>query len=56
MHAVDKASKRNVRPSVPPLIYGGRIYVYDTSGTVTAMAPGGGKAWSISLAPEKEKN
>jgi len=56
VHAVDKASKRNVRPSVPPLIYGGRIYVYDTSGKVTAMAPGGGKAWSISLAPEKEKN
>lgn len=56
VRAVDKASKRNVRPSVPPLVYGGRIFVYDTSGTVTAMSPGGGKAWSVSLAPEKEKS
>ena len=54
--AVEKASKRNVRPSVPPLIYGGHIYVYDTSGTVTAMAPGGGRSWSVSLAPEGEKS
>jgi outer membrane protein assembly factor BamB len=54
--AVEKASKRNVRPSVPPLVYGGRIFVYDTSGTVTALAPGGGKSWSISLAPEGEKS
>jgi outer membrane protein assembly factor BamB len=56
VHAVDKASKRNVRPSVPPLIYGGNIYVYDTSGTVTALSPGGGKSWSVSLAPEGEKS
>jgi len=54
--AVDKASKRNVRPSVPPIVHGGRIYVYDTSGTVSALAPGGGKAWSVSLAPEGEKS
>jgi outer membrane protein assembly factor BamB len=53
--AVDKASKRNVRPSVPPIVHGGRIYVYDTSGTVNALAPGGGKAWSVSLTPEGEK-
>jgi outer membrane protein assembly factor BamB len=45
VRAVDKASKRNVRPSVPPLVFGGRIFVYDTSGTVTSMSPGGGKAW-----------
>lgn len=56
VRAVDKASKRNVRPSVPPLVYGGRIFVYDTSGTVTAMSAGGGKSWSVSLAPEKEKS
>ena len=53
--AVEKASKRNVRPSVPPIVHGGRIYVYDTSGVVNALAPGGGKAWSVALAPEGEK-
>lgn len=56
VNAVQKASKRNVRPSVPPIVHGGRIFVYDTSGTVTALAPGGGKAWSVSLAPEGEKS
>ena len=56
VNAVQKASKRNVRPSVPPIVSGGRIFVYDTSGRVTALAPGGGKAWSISLAPEGEKS
>jgi outer membrane protein assembly factor BamB len=54
--AVDKASKRNVRPSVPPLVYGGRIYVYDTSGTVSSLGQGGGKAWSVDLAPEGERS
>lgn len=53
---VEKASKRNVRPSVPPIVHGGRIYVYDTTGAVTALAPGGGKAWSVSLAPQGEKS
>lgn len=56
VRAVQKASKRNVRPSVPPIVHGGVIYVYDTSGTVTALAAGGGKAWSFSLAPEREKS
>jgi outer membrane protein assembly factor BamB len=56
VRAVEKASKRNVRPSVPPIVYGGRIFVYDTSGTVTSLSPGGGKAWSVSLAPEDEKS
>jgi outer membrane protein assembly factor BamB len=54
--AVAKASKRNVRPSVPPIVHEGRIFVYDTSGTVTAFAPSGGSAWSVSLAPEGEKS
>ena len=40
VRAVEKASKRNVRPSVPPLVYGGRIFVYDTSGTVTSLSAG----------------
>ncbi len=56
IRAVQKASKRNVRPSVPPIVHGGRIFVYDTSGTVTALAAGGGKAWAFSLAPEGEKS
>ncbi len=55
VRAVQSASKRNVRPSVPPIVHGGRIFVYDTGGTVTALAPGGGKAWSVSLAPEGER-
>jgi len=55
VRAVQKASKRNVRPAVPPIVHGGHIYVYDTSGTVAALAPGGGKTWSYSLAPEGEK-
>jgi outer membrane protein assembly factor BamB len=55
VRAVDKASKRNVRPSVPPIITGGAVYIYDTDGRVTALQPGGGRAWSVSLAPEKEK-
>ncbi len=37
---VEKASKRNVRPSVPPLVYGGRIFVYDASGTVSVAVAG----------------
>jgi outer membrane protein assembly factor BamB len=56
VHAVDKATKRNVRPSVPPIVVGGSIYVYDTDGVVTAMSAGGGKAWSVSLRPEGEKS
>jgi outer membrane protein assembly factor BamB len=52
---IESAGKRNVRPSVPPLVYGGRIYVYDASGTVTSLSPGGGAAWSVSLAPQGEK-
>jgi outer membrane protein assembly factor BamB len=54
--AVQKAGKRNVRPSVPPIVHGGRVFVYDTSGVVTALGSGGGKAWSVSLAPEGEKS
>jgi outer membrane protein assembly factor BamB len=56
VRAVDKASKRNVRPSVPPIVHGGVIYVYDTDGNVSALRAGGGRAWSVSLAPEGEKS
>lgn len=54
--AVDSGSKRNVRPSVPPLVFGGRVFVYDTSGTVASLTPGGGKIWTASLAPEGERS
>ncbi len=54
--AVDKANKRTVRPSVPPILHGGVIYVYDTDGRVNALSAGGGRAWSVSLAPEGEKS
>ncbi len=56
VRAVDKAGRHNVRPSVPPIIQGGVVYVYDTDGVVNALRPGGGRAWSVSLAPEKEKS
>jgi outer membrane protein assembly factor BamB len=55
-HVVESAGKRNVRPAAPPIVYGGRIYVFDAGGVVTALAPGGGKVWSVSLAPEGERS
>jgi outer membrane protein assembly factor BamB len=56
VRAVDKASKRNIRPSVPPIVHGGVIYVYDTDGHVNALRAGGGRSWSVSLAPEGERS
>jgi outer membrane protein assembly factor BamB len=53
---IQAAGKRTLRPSMPPLAYGGRIFVYDGSGTVSALAPGGARAWSVSLKPEGEKS
>jgi outer membrane protein assembly factor BamB len=53
---IDSAGKRNVRPSMPPLVHGGRIYVYDAGGTVSSLSAGGAKAWSVSLKPEGEKS
>lgn len=53
---IEAAGRRNVRPSMPPLVYGGRIFVFDADGVVSALAPGGGKAWSVSLAPEGERS
>jgi outer membrane protein assembly factor BamB len=54
--AIEAAGKRNVRPSMPPLVYGGRIFVYDANGSVSSLGSGGGKAWTVSLAPEGEKS
>jgi outer membrane protein assembly factor BamB len=56
VRAVDKASKRTVRPSVPPIVAGGAIFVYDTDGKVSALSAGGGRGWTVSLAPEGEKS
>jgi len=56
IRAVGSASRRNVRPSVPPLVHGGQIFVYDTDGVVTALSAGGGQGWSASLAPEGERS
>jgi outer membrane protein assembly factor BamB len=55
-NVVEAASKRNVRPTMPPLVYGGRIFVYDADGVVSALSPGGGDAWTVSLAPEEERS
>ena len=51
-----KVSKKGVRASAPPLSVGGRYYVYDAGGTVTALAGAGGRQWSVSLKPEDENS
>ena len=51
-----KVSKKGVRASAPPLAVGGRYYVYDAGGTVTALAGAGGRQWSVSLKPEDENS
>ena len=53
---IESAGKRNIRPSMPPLVYGGRLFVYDASGEVTSLSPGGGVQWTASLAPEGESS
>ena len=40
VRVIESAGKRNIRPSVPPLVYGGRIFVYDAGGTVTSLVAG----------------
>jgi outer membrane protein assembly factor BamB len=51
-----KVGKKGVRASAPPLTVGGRYYVYDAGGTVTALAGAGGRQWSVSLKPEDENS
>jgi outer membrane protein assembly factor BamB len=51
-----KVGKKGVRASAPPLAVGGRFYVYDAGGTVTALAGAGGRQWSVSLKPEGENS
>ena len=40
VRVIESAGKRNVRPAAPPLVYGGRIFVYDAGGTVTVAFAG----------------
>ena len=51
-----KVARKGVRASSPPLTVGGRYYVYDAGGTVTALAGTGGRQWSVSLKPEDENS
>ncbi len=53
---VAKSGKRAVRSAAPPLVVGGRVFVYSAEGTVSALSGGGGKQWSVSLKPEKENS
>ncbi len=48
--------KKAVRASAPPLVHGGQIFVYSATGTVSGLSGGGGRSWSVSLKPEKEKS
>lgn len=53
---VVEGGKKAVRSAAPPLVYGGRVFVYSANGTVTSLSSGGGKQWSVSLRPEDEKS
>lgn len=55
VRALPNVGKSGVRPGASPLVYGGRVLVYDAGGNVTALSNGGAKAWSASLAPQGEK-
>lgn len=50
------SGKKVVRSAAPPLVYGGRIFVYGANGTVASLSSTGGKQWKISLKPEKENS
>lgn len=54
--ATAKVGRKGVRTSAPPLTIGGRFYVYDAGGTVTALAGAGGRQWSVSLKPKDENS
>ena len=53
---VAENGRRDVRSAAPPLVVGGRVFVYSADGMVTALSAGGGKQWSVSLKPEKENS
>ncbi|MCB1507845.1 MAG: PQQ-binding-like beta-propeller repeat protein [Hyphomicrobiaceae bacterium] len=48
-------STRRIRITAEPVVSGGRAYVYDVNGNVTAVSmSGGGRAWRVALRPEGE--
>lgn len=47
---------REIRLFANPIVSGGRVYVYDPSGTVTALSLGGATLWKRSLRPEGERS
>jgi outer membrane protein assembly factor BamB len=53
--AVEGAGRRDARGAAPPIVHGGRVFVYGSGGTVTALTTGGARAWSASLAPQGER-
>ena len=50
------SGKKTVRSASPPLVYGGRVFVYGANATVSSLSATGGKQWKVSLRPEKEKS
>ncbi|WP_375570042.1 PQQ-binding-like beta-propeller repeat protein [Ahrensia marina] len=49
------SGRRQVRMAALPVVAGGRAYVYDPNGNVTAVAiSGGGQSWRRNLRPEGE--
>ena len=48
--------KKAVRASAPPIVHNGQIFVYSAAGQVSSLSGGGGRSWSVSLKPEKEKS
>lgn len=51
-----QTSRKGFRVTASPLVYQGRIYLYDPLGNVTAHAlSGGARIWHTSLKPENEK-
>lgn len=46
----------DLRVAARPVVYQGRVFTYEHSARVTALSlSGGGRAWSTSLQPEKER-
>lgn len=49
------SGRRRVRMAAMPVVSGGRVFVYDPNGNVTALSiGGGGQSWRRSLRPEAE--
>ena len=51
---IDSFTSEALRVAARPIVHGGRAFVYDPNGKVTALSLGGGRAWSTSVRPEGE--